>query len=162
MAAPTGSLAAGDVDLTAAEPRKTINDGEQMDPAGPGTGTSVSSSTGANTYGAWTQINASVAEARQYLALVVRSTTGNNPTYFQAQIGTGAAASEVVRGTLRAHGNISGAADFATNRAAFLLPFKVAAGGRVAVRIADSLGVAVAYDVTSVYVEESDVEALSV
>ena len=134
---------------------KVQNGGYYLIPAGPTSGTTVTSSASADTYGSWTEMRAASGNALYIVGVMMRAHT--NALYTQLDIGTGAAASETSVGETKL-GNDGAADGFQTMY--FPYPIAVAANTRIACRTADEDALARNATVTLIVVDQADVTTL--
>lgn len=137
--------------------RSTAN-GPFLIPAGPAAGTSVTQSASANTYGAWTQMSASAPGAMEIIGALFAPDSGNM-AYAQLDIGVGAGGAEVSIGEAKAQRTFNSGTDGYGHITPFLIPLKVAAGARVACRIASEAAAAVVWRVTLICILDADTES---
>lgn len=130
---------------------KVINGGYYLIPAGPGLGTTVTSSASADTYGSWTEMRSASGNALYIVGISV--SPNGSAGYTQIDIGTGGAGAEtsisetIVRGT-------------AAETKPFLYPIAVAANTRIACRVADEDASAQDARVYLLVVDQADVASL--
>ena len=134
---------------------KVTGGGYYLIPAGPGSGTTVTSSASADTYGSWTEMRAATGNALYIVGVTVRG--HSNAAYTQLDIGTGAAASETSVSEARFRSDASNAID---QTVYFPYPIAVAASTRIACRTADEDASARDASVTLIVVDQADVAAL--
>ena len=134
---------------------KVINGGYYLIPAGPGLGTTVTSSASADTYGSWTEMRSASGNALYIVGAIVR--TNSNADYTQLDIGTGSAGAETSVSETKLM-TPSGASVAET--VYFTYPIAVAANTRIACRTADEDASARASDVTLIVVDQADVASL--
>jgi hypothetical protein len=136
----------------------TRSNGPYLIPAGPGLGTSVSSSTSADTYGSWVEMAADVGADILILGAMVRTAT-SSVDYVQLDIGTGANPSEISVGE-QYFSIVTNAGGEPVAMAMLDKPIFVADGTRLSCRTADENASAVPILVTLLAVAVSDLENL--
>ena len=135
---------------------KTASGGYFLIPAGPAAGTTVTSSTSANTYGSWTQMTASTSAAIFIVGFHIRQQISTQ--YCQLDIGTGSAASETSVGETKT--GAPGATTQFSHTAYFPAPIPVATATRIACRTADEDASARDHDITLICINQADLEAI--
>ncbi len=136
---------------------KVQNGGYYLIPAGPATGTTVTSSSSADTYGSWTEMRAASGNALYIVGVMMRANA--SALYTQLDIGTGAAASETSVGETKL-GNDGTASSGGFQTMYFPYPIAVAANTRIACRTADEDASARNANVTLIVVDQADVTTL--
>ena len=136
---------------------KVQNGGYYLIPAGPATGTTVTSSSSADTYGSWTEMRAASGNALYIVGVMMRANA--SALYTQLDIGTGAAASETSVGETKL-GNDGTASSGGFQTMYFPYPIAVAANTRIACRTADEDASARNANVTLIVVDQADVTTI--
>lgn len=134
---------------------KVINGGYYLIPAGPGLGTTVTSSASADTYGSWTEMRSASGNALYIVGAIVR--TNSNADYTQLDIGTGSAGAETSVSETKL---MTPTGTSVAETVYFTYPIAVAANTRIACRTADEDASARASDVTLIVVDQADVASL--
>lgn len=137
---------------------KTANDGQYIIPAGPSNGTTVASAAGADTYGSWVEMDASLSEDVYIIGAVINSPSAL--VYLVLDIGTGAAASETSIGEVPF--GPQGANDEGTSHVVIEPKIPVTSGTRLACRTADSSGSSISTTVRLWVIAQADVAELTI
>jgi hypothetical protein len=139
--------------------KRSLNAGIERLPTGGGAGTSVSSGSGAGTFGSYTQFSADLGEDAEIVGIMVSDEPNASTSlyYVSAEIATGPGASETVRTSLI--NNLDGSTATAPIPLTMLpVPIKVPNGTRVAVRLADSHASAYPHNVVLFWVRDANLE----
>jgi len=131
-------------------------------PTGPSVGTTAATGGSANAFGSWVEFSAATSTDLLITGVnVARSAADASLTYVQVEIGVGAGAAEVVKARTRPtgqprgnQGNLIGG-DTVFH---FSYPLFVAAGSRVAVRVADSLASSLNHEITLIALDPANLE----
>lgn len=134
---------------------KVQNGGYYLIPAGPGLGTTVTSSASADTYGSWTEMRSASGNALYIVGAIVR--TNSNADYTQLDIGTGSAGAETSVSETKL---MTPTGTSVAETVYFTYPIAVAANTRIACRTADEDASTRASDVTLIVVDQADVASL--
>lgn len=141
---------------------KTSGGGYYTLPAMPSAGTSVTSSTSANTYGSWVEFRSASGNALYIVGMSIRGNEDIN-SYLSVDIGTGAAASETSVGEVPVLGNLEGPNEGIPRTIAnIVLPFPipVAASTRIAVRTADEDAAARSVSIVLHVIDQADLVSM--
>lgn len=123
-------------------------------PAGPSVGTTVTSFATVHAYGAYVEFLASAATDIYIYGCVVKSPPASNIQYAQISIATGGSGSEVEKAVTKTTHTMD--SQLGSN-ILFPIPLRVAAGSRVAVRVADALSSTNAIPITLLFAEVPDI-----
>lgn len=137
---------------------KTSNNGQFQLPAAPVIGTTITVSASANTYGSYAQMTASTGEADFITGITFVKTTLAGGVYVAFAIGTGAAASETVVGTVVFNQpSTTGSTMQITGYQPIFPWIPVANATRIAIKAADDIGSSGTYKVTLTLCKQADV-----
>ena len=157
------TIDAGDIVDRRQEPmsgsKKTASTGNYfLIPTGPAAGTSLASSASANTYGSWVEMVASTSAALFIVGVVLNTASdATNMAYLQLDLGVGAGASEVSVGEFYATSPVdTTTGDPPVWQGQPLFPIPVAAGVRIAARMADAEAAANTVLLTLICINQSD------
>ena len=125
-----------------------------MIPAGPSRGTSVASSTSADTYGSWVEVEASTAAAIWIVGVNLEASGA--PAYVQIEIGTGATPTSV--GEVKASGTTN--TNGTSNYVPLLFPIPVPTTTSIDIRTADNEAIANGHWLSLFCINQSDVAVI--
>lgn len=138
---------------------KTASGGYFLIPTGPAVGTTVAQSISANTYGSWVEMIASTEAAIYVVGISLKPDGQAGDTYYQVDVGTGAAAAETSVGEAKFSG-LSTVVGYTPYEFMFPFPIPVATATRIACRTASNNAAANSHRVSLICINQADLVSM--